>query len=129
MNLRHGYVVNTVRVLLGLLMLFAGVTGLLAGPEPEGVPENMAEPTRVLWDTGITHMVKVTEAVAGLMLVVGFLPWLAVIFLAPDAVGILIVNARMTPQFLPLALLVVLFEAYLGWAYWDRYRVLFQRKA
>lgn len=128
MNLRNRYLVTTVRILLGLLMLFSGVSGLLAGSEPEGVPENMAEPTQVLWDTGITHMVKVTETVAGLMLVVGFLPWLAAIFLAPDAVGIFIVNARLTPQFLPMAIVVVLFEAYLGWAYWERYRPLFERR-
>ena len=49
-------------------------------------------------------MVKVTEIIAGFMLLVGIFPALATLFLAPDVVGIVIVNARLMPSFLSYGL-------------------------
>jgi uncharacterized membrane protein YphA (DoxX/SURF4 family) len=69
----------------------------------------------------------VTELVAGLMLVLGFLPWLATLFLAPDVVGIVIVNARLYPAALPIGIAVFVLTAYLGYAYWPKYQGLFSR--
>lgn len=128
MNFRNTYLVNTIRILFGLFMVFSGVSGLLMGPNAEGIPEDMILPTQVLWDTGIFQMIKVTEIVAGMMLVVGFLPWLAAILIAPIAVGIVIVNANMTPQFLFIGVLVCLLNGYLGYVYWDKYKQLFERR-
>ena len=51
----------------------------------------------------------------------------ATLFLAPDVVGIVIVNARMMPSFLWLGAIVFVLTAFLGYAYWDRYRPLFTR--
>lgn len=128
MNFRNKYAVNTVRILLGLLLLFSGVSGFMMGPDYPGVPENMVVPTQALWDTGIFQMIKVTEIVVGLMLIIGFLPWLALLAVAPLAVGIAVVNARMTPAYLPFGLLVGIMAVYLGYAYWDKYKHLFERK-
>ena len=127
MNFRHKYLVITIRTLLGLVMLLSGVFGLLAGDSPKGVPEHLVPTMHALWDSGILGMVKVTEAVAGLMLVIGFLPWLATLFLAPDVVGIVIVNARTYPAALPLGIAVFALTAYLGYAYWNKYQALFSR--
>ena len=127
MNFRHKVLVTTVRILLGLVMLFSGVTGLLAGKSPQGVPAQLIPTMQVLWDSGIFHMIKVTEIVTGLMLVVGFLPWLAALLLAPDVVGIVVFNARLYPPALPIGIAVFVLNAYLGYAYWDRYRGLFTR--
>jgi putative oxidoreductase len=127
MNFRHKYLVTAVRIILGLVMLFAGVSGLLAGKSPQGVPAQLVPTMGILWDSGILHMIKVTEAIAGLMLVLGFLPWLAVLFLAPDVVGIVIFNARLFPTALPIGIAVFALTAYLGYAYWDKYRGLFTR--
>lgn len=128
MNLKNKYLVNTLRILFGAFMIFSGVSGFLMGPSPEGIPEQMIGPTHMLWDTGIFQMIKTTETVAGLMLLINFLPALAVIFIAPIVVGVIIVNARLTPSFLPLGIVVSLFTAYFGYVYWDKYKALFKRK-
>jgi len=72
-------------------------------------------------------MIKITEAVAGLMLVINFLPALAAIFLAPVAIGIIIFNAVLSPMYLPIALVVALIEVYFGYIYWDKYKALFTK--
>lgn len=127
MNLRNRRLVVTVRVLLGVVMFLSGVSGLLMGNSTEGVPPQMVAFTQVFWASGIFQMVKVTEVVAGLMLVFGIFPALATLFLAPDVVGIVIVNARLMPSFLWLGVIVFVLTAFLGYAYWDRYRPLFTR--
>jgi uncharacterized membrane protein YphA (DoxX/SURF4 family) len=127
MNLRSRSLVLTIRILLGLIMLASGISGLLMGKSTQGVPEQMVAFTQVFWASGIFQMVKVTEIVAGLMLVFGVFPALATLFLAPDVVGIVIVNARLIPSFLWLGAIVFVMTAYLGYAYWDKYRPLFVR--
>lgn len=127
MNFRNRKLVITVRTLLGLMFLFSGVTGLMAGSSMQGIPEPMVVPFQTLWQTGILPMIKVTEIVAGLMLVIGFLPGLALLFLAPLCVGIIVVNSSISPAYLPAGIVVTLLTAYLGYAYWDKYRAIFAR--
>ena len=127
MNFRNRYLVITIRMLLGLIMLASGISGLLMGNSTQGVPEQMVAFTQVFWASGIFQMVKVTEITAGFMLVFGIFPALATLFLAPDVVGIVIVNARLMPSFLWLGAIVFVLAAYLGYAYWDKYKSLFTR--
>lgn len=127
MNFRNRYLVITIRILLGLIMLASGVSGLMMGRSTQGVPPQMVGFTQVFWASGIFQMVKVTEIVAGFMLLIGVFPALAVLFLAPDAVAILVVNARLMPSFLWIGAVVFVLTAYLGYAYWDRYKPIFSR--
>jgi len=127
MNLRNRYLVIAVRILLGLIMLASGISGLLMGNSTKGVPPQMVPFQQALWASGIFQMVKVTEIVAGFMLLVGIFPALATLFLAPDVVGIVIVNARMMPSFLWIGAVVFVLTAYLGYAYWDKYKPIFSR--
>ena len=127
MSFKHKYAVITVCVLLGLFMVFSGVSGLISGPNPQGVPENMIETTKVLWSTGIFQMIKITEIIAGLMLFIGFLPALAAIFLAPISVGIIVFNAMLAPSFVFIGIIIVLLNGYLGYSYWDKYKQLFEK--
>lgn len=108
-------------------MLASGISGLMMGHSTQGVPPNMVAFVQVFWASGIFQMVKVTEVVAGLMLVLGIWPALATLFLAPDVVGIVIVNARLMPSFLWIGVIVFLLTAYLGYAYWDKYKPIFTR--
>ena len=71
------------------------------------------------------QMVKVTEIVPGFMLLFGIFPALATLFLAPDVVGIVIVNVRLMPSFLWIGAIVFVLTAYLGYAYWDKYKSIF----
>ena len=128
MNLRNRYLVISVRILLGLIMLASGISGLLMGKSTQGVPPQMVGFVQIFWASGLFQMVKVTEVVAGGMLLFGIFPPLATLFLAPDVVGIVIVNARLMPSFLWLGAIVFVLTAYLGYAYWDRYRSIFSRK-
>jgi putative oxidoreductase len=127
MNFRNRYLVIAIRVLLGLIMLASGISGLLMGNSTKGVPPQMVTFTQVFWASGILQMVKVTEIVAGFMLLFGILPALATLFLAPDVVGIVVVNARLMPSFLWVGAIVFVLTAYLGYAYWDKYTPIFSR--
>ncbi len=127
MNLRNRYLVISVRILLGLIMLASGISGIMMGNSTKGVPPNMIPFMQALWASGIFQMVKVTEIVAGFMLLVGIFPALATLFLAPDVVGIVIVNARMMPSFLWLGAVVFVLTAFLGYAYWNSYKSIFSR--
>jgi len=128
MNFRNRYLLITIRTIFGLFMIFSGVSGFLAaGKSMEGVPPEMIPTMQVFWNTGIFQMIKATETVAGLMLVTGFLPALAAIFIAPIAVGIVVVNSRIAPNFVITGVIVCLLTAYLGYAYWDKYKALFKR--
>ena len=127
MNFRNKYLLITLRTLFGLFMTFSGVTGLLGGPSAKGIPEPMVATVQTLWSTGIFQMIKVTEIVAGLMLTIGFLPALAAIFIAPIAVGIVVFNARLSPAYIPAGIIVCVLNAYIGYAYWDKYKALFKR--
>ncbi len=127
MNFRHPRLVITLRVLFGLFILMSGVTGMMAGAEMNGVPAPIIPASQDLYALGIFQMIKITEIVAGLMLVTGFLPALAAIFIAPIAVGILVFNGNVAPAYVITGLVVCAFEAYFGYAYWDKYKALFQR--
>ena len=129
MNFKNKYLLATLRILFGAFMLFSGISGLVMGPDAAGVPEALVPINHALWDSGIFQMIKVTEAAGGLMLVFNLLPALAAIFLAPIAVGVVIFNARLAPAFLPFGLILVVFETYLGYAYWDQYKYLFRKQA
>jgi putative oxidoreductase len=127
MNFRNRYLVIAIRILLGLIMLASGISGLLMGNSTKDVPAQMVTFTQVFWASGIFQMVKVTEIVAGFMLLFGILPALATLFLAPDVVGIVVVNARLIPSFLWIGAIVFVLTAYLGYAYWDKYKAIFSR--
>jgi len=127
MNLRNRYLVITIRTLLGLIMLLSGVSGLMMGTSTENIPPQMVAFSQTFWASGIFQMVKVTEIVAGVMLLFGILPALATLFLVPDVVGIVIVNARLMPSFLWIGAIVLVMTAYLGYAYWEKYKSIFTR--
>ena len=127
--MRNRKVVLGVRVLFGLFMLFSGVSGFLAASqEMQGVPQEMITATKNLQAVGLFQMIKVTEIVAGLMLVVGYLPALALLFIAPIAVGIVVFNAFVAPMFVITGAIVCAFTAFLGYAYWDKYRAIFTKE-
>lgn len=129
MNLRNKYLSNTIRTLFGLFMFFSGVSGLwmIFKGSTEGVPPELIDLMGNLQSSGILHMIKITEAVAGAMLVLNFLPALAAIFIAPIAIGIIVFNAMLSPQFVIMGVIVAVLNAYLGYIYWEKYKALFTR--
>ncbi len=130
MNFRNKYLLTTVRVLAGLFFIMSGVGGLMfiVSGSSEGVPPNLIPVMQALTDSGIMHMIKVTEIIAGLMLVVGVLPALAAIFVAPICVGAIIVHLCTSPDSVGAAIVLTVANIYFGYAYWDKYKQLFSRK-
>ena len=130
MNLRNRYLLLTLRSFFGLAMVASGASGMimvLMDKLPTDSPPEQMAALDMLWATGIFQMIKVTEVVGGLMLLFGVLPQLAVLFLAPVGVGIVVFNARIAPPGVIAGLIVCAFLAYLTYAYWDCYRPLFRR--
>ncbi len=127
-NFRNRRIITTLRILLGLMFLGSGISGLMAGFDMQGVPEPMIAVSRSLWSMGIFQMIKITEIVAGLMLVAGFLPALALLFVAPICIGIIVFDLHVAPAYIASGIVVTLLTGYLGYAYWDKYAALFTRK-
>ena len=75
----------------------------------------------------ITFRVVPNTQLEGSVLDQSIFPALATLFLAPDVVGIVIVNARLMPSFLWIGAVVFVLTAYLGYAYWDKYKLIFSR--
>ena len=116
-----------VRSLMGLLFLFASVTYLfkLITPPPltgaMKVFNDGLEASRYLMPT-----VKVIELVCGLAFLSGRFVPLAAVLIAPIIVNILLVNVFLLPEGIPLAVFVVLANAFLAYYHRDRYRPLFR---
>lgn len=128
MNFRNRKLVIFVRIVLGLAFLGSGISGILAGPSMHGVPPVMVPVSQQLWHMGIFQLIKITEIISGLMFVSGFLPALAAIFVAPICVGVIVFNLRIAPVYVISGLLVSILNIYLGYAYWDKYKILFERR-
>lgn len=115
------------RTLMGLLFLFASITHLfqlITPPPPTGAMKVFSEgleASRYLLPTA-----KVIELCCGLAFVSGRFVPLASVLIAPIIVNIVLVNAFLGPEGLPLALFLVLANGLVAYYHRDRYRPLFQ---
>ncbi len=126
MNFKNKYFVITLRILFGLFLVFSGVAGFLFRNSTEGIPAPMLAATQSLWDMGLFQMIKVTEILAGLMLATGFFPALALLFVAPISVGIVVFNAFLAPAYILSGIIMCVVTAYFGYIYWDHYKAIFK---
>ena len=118
-----------VRVLLGLLFLFASISyfaGLITPPEVTG-------PMKVFNDgleasVYIMPVVKAIELICGIAFVVGRYVRLAVVVIFPIVVNIVGVHAFLAPEGLPVALFVLFATLFLVYAYREHYRSLLVSK-
>ena len=133
MDMRNKYLLTTLRIVFGIFMIFSAVAGFISakaitsGSPMEGLTQADVDATKILWSTGIIHLVKLVELVVGLMFLFNFLPALAAIFIAPLSIGFIVYNSMMTPQYVPLTLLIALINIYFGYIYWDKYKALFRK--
>lgn len=125
--MRNRKFIITIRIITGLVFLASGISGLMMTPTAPGTPADMMVIGQSLWDSGIFQLIKVVEIVAGLMLVVGFLPALAVTFITPICVGVLVFTLCTMPAYVVPGLVVTILTAILINGYWDKYRPLFSR--
>lgn len=121
------------RILLGFVFFAAGLAGLLnLAPPPKDMPEKMmAFFNGMMATTYFFPLLKATETVCGLMLLVGRFVPLALVVLAPIVLNIFLVHAFMEPSGVPVAILVGVLEVYLAFfaePYRAQIRQLFKAK-
>ncbi len=124
-------IITLFRYLLGAIFLVFGVNGLLefifnAGfikvPPMQGVAGLFFSS---LMRAHILETVKIVEVVAALMLLSGvFLP-LGILLLAPIIVNIFLFHLNIEHTGLPIAVILLVGELVLGWAYWENFKSLF----
>jgi len=111
------------RVVLGLIFTVFGLNGFFQFmPAPE-MNESMGAFMGALAGTGyFMIVVKIVEVTSGLMILTGrFLP-LGLVLLAPVSVNILLVHVFLDQGGLPMAVVIILLQLFLAWAYRDNYR-------
>jgi hypothetical protein len=135
MDYRNKWAVGTVRIILGLLLLAMGISGLyflLSGNMPvvAGTTDAIRAADEGLWVSGLIVTAKIVEVIVGLMLLINFRSALATLLFAPVIVGIMIYDLvlwRHVPASLIPAFVVLFATIYLGYVYWDKYKAVFEK--
>ena len=118
------------RVLLGLIFAVFGVVGLFElGPQPEMGEEAGAFMGAVM-DTGyLWPVIKVTEIVCGVLLILGIFVPLALVVLAPVVLNILLFHVFLAPEGVAIGIAAVVLGLYVAHQHRDSFSAVLQRKA
>lgn len=118
-----------VRVLIGLLFLFASITYFLnVFPPPEHAGRAAVFMDSLAASGYILPVVKVFELLCGLAFIAGRFVALAVVVIFPVAVNILLTHAFLLPEGLPVAVPLFLGILFLVYANLEKYKPLFEAK-
>lgn len=118
-----------VRVLMGLLFIFASVTYLLnLFPQPE-LTGNLKIFNDGLAASGyFMTLLKITELVCGIALVAGYFVPLVTVILAPIIINIFFVHTFLDRTGLPVAIFLILANSFLAYYNWEKYAPLLTAK-
>ena len=118
------------RVLLGLIFAVFGVVGLFElGPQPE-MGEEAGAFMGAIMDTGyLWPVVKVTEIVCGVLLILGIFVPLALVGLAPVVLNILLFHIFLAPEGVAIGIAAVVLGLYVAHQHRDSFSAVLQRKA
>lgn len=118
-----------VRTLMGLLFLFASITyffNLIPAPEMSGPVKTFNEGMAA--SGYLFTLLKVTELLCGIAFVSGRYVALACVVIAPVIINIFLFHVFLGPESLPIPIALVLGNAFLAYANWDKYRPLLASK-
>jgi putative oxidoreductase len=118
-----------VRVLMGLLFILGSLAFFFKlGGEPQ-LSGNMKTYFDGLVASGyFLPLLKITELVCGIAFLAGRFVPLACVVIAPVIVNILFVHTFLDKTGLPIAILLVLANSFLAYAYRDKFRPLLEAK-
>ncbi len=117
------------RLLLGLIFTVFGAAGLFHLMPEQPLPEGIAGTyVQALGGTYLFTLVKLTEVVAGLMLLSNRLVALGAVLLAPVVVNIFAFHALVVKSGIGLPIAIVALLGVLAWQHRDAYRPLFAMK-
>lgn len=118
------------RVLLGLIFVVFGLNGFFNFLPPPEMNEASGALIGALVATGYFMMlVKAVEVVAGLMFLTGKFVPLGLIILAPVSVHILLLHIFLDTAGLPIAIFIIVAQAFLAYAYRDSFSGVLQANA
>jgi uncharacterized membrane protein YphA (DoxX/SURF4 family) len=115
------------RVLLGLMFLVFGLNGFLnfIPPPKDGIPEAAMAFSVAMMKTGyLLQLVKGTEVLVGVLLLLNRFVPLALVILAPVLVNIAAFHAFLAPAGAGMIGVILALELYLAWAYRSAFRAL-----
>lgn len=121
------------RYVLGLAFFIFGGIGLFnLFPPPPDMPAGLLAFTNAITATGyFVPVLKLTETVCGLLLLIGIAPPVMLVILAPVTIHIFLLHIFLTPGLPNLVLPAILILAHVTAAagYWHLYRPLFNRNS
>jgi putative oxidoreductase len=118
-----------VRVLMGLLFLFASIVVLFKiFPQPELTGNVKIFMDGVNASGYLLPLIKITELVCGIAFVAGRFVPLATVVIAPVIVNIFFFHAFVDTSGLPVAIFLVLANIFLAYANWDKFKPLLEAK-
>lgn len=119
------------RVLLGLVFVVTGLNGFLNFlPQPANMAEGALAFVGAMMKTGyLYHLVMATQLIVGLLLLLNLFVPLALALLAPIVVNILAFHLFLERPGIVLAVVVLLLEIYLVWAYRNYFRPMLATRA
>lgn len=115
-----------VRVLIGLLLLFASISYFFhLQPEPETTGNFKAFNVGLMASTYLMPLAKSIELLCGIAFITGRYVTLANILILPITVNILFINYFLAPEGLPIAILLFAANLFLIYRYWNNYKSIF----
>lgn len=110
------YIPIIVRILLGFIFFGSGLAGLLnLIPPPPNLPEKLQTfMAGLMATTYFFPLLKGTETICGLLLMLGAYVPLALVILAPITLNILLTHAFLAPDGVILALVMLVMHLYLA---------------
>lgn len=113
------------RILMGLMFFVFGLNGFLnfIPPPSTPMPEASMAFAGAMMKTGyLLQLVKGTEVLVGLLLLLNRFVPLALALIAPVIVNIFAFHAFLAPSGIAMPIVIVLLELYLAWSYRAVYR-------
>jgi uncharacterized membrane protein YphA (DoxX/SURF4 family) len=119
-----------VRVLMGLLFLFASTTylfNLITPPEPTGAMKIFNDGVKA--SVYLMPLVKIVELLCAIAFLSGRFVPLASVLIMPNIVNIFFVHLFLGPEGLPVAIFLVAANLFVAYNYREIYKPLFKMRA
>lgn len=119
------YAVLITRILLGLIFVFFGSNIILHFMHMESPAGNAGLFMQAVGTTGYMKVIGLIQIIGGILLLVGRFVPLGLTLLAPIVINILLFHTFLAPSGIPVALVLVVLEGFLLFAYRSSFMGIF----